>query len=137
MLFKILKSVFYKKARTKAKNLKGDKEGKEKVINEAEEKVGKFANMKGKFSKLYSEISLILRMLRSYVNGSYKQLPWTAVFRLLTAIIYFLLIVDFIPDFIPFFGYLDDMAIIAWVLASLKEEANNFLEWEKTNAQKE
>lgn len=134
MLIKILKSIFYKQARKQARSLKGDKAGKEKVINEAEEKMSRFARMKGKFSKLYQDLKLILRMLRAYVSGRYTKLPWTAVFRLLTAIIYFVFIIDFIPDFIPMIGFLDDMAIITWVLTSLSDEAQKFLEWEKAQS---
>ena len=130
MLIKILKSIFYKQARKQARSLKGDKAGKEKIINDAEQKLGQFSTMKGKFLKLYIDIKLILSMLKAYVSGRYK-LPWKTVFKLLTAVIYFIFIIDFIPDFIPFIGFTDDIAVITWVLSSLKDEAYKFLEWEK------
>lgn len=135
MIIRILKSIFYKEARKQAQKLRGDKKGKEQVVDEAEKKAGRFAQMKGRFVKFYNDLSVVLRMLRAYISGEYKQLPWTAVFRMLTAVIYFVSIVDFIPDFLPMFGYFDDMAVITWVLASLRVEADKFLEWEKNNQQ--
>lgn len=130
MIIRIIKSYFFKKAQEQAKKLRKNKKGKEATVNEAEEKIGKFAKAKGKFSQFFKDLSLILRMLKAYVSGDYKRLPWSAAFRLFTGIIYFVAIIDFIPDFIPIFGFLDDIAVIGWVLSGVKVEAEHFLQWE-------
>lgn len=44
---------------------------------------------------------------------------------------YFLSPVDAIPDFIPVFGMLDDIAVLAWLMKVLDDELNAFREWRK------
>ena len=41
-------------------------------------------------------------------------------------------LIDLIPDFIPIAGIIDDVALIAWIYDSIREDIDNFLEWEKT-----
>mgnify|MGYP001589741621 FL=1 len=42
---------------------------------------------------------------------------------------YFLSPIDAIPDFIPVFGMLDDIAVLAWVMKSLSAELSAFRAW--------
>ena len=131
MLIRILKSVFYKQARKQARKIIGNKSEEKKIVDDAEDKVGQFKGKKGRFSSFFDKLSAILRLLKAYIFGEYKQLPWSVLFRLFTALIYFVAIVDFIPDFIFFFGYLDDLAVISWVFASIEKELKKFEAWEE------
>jgi uncharacterized membrane protein YkvA (DUF1232 family) len=49
---------------------------------------------------------------------------------LIGAIVYFVNPFDAIPDFIPVIGYLDDAAVIGWVMKTLKDEIERFRAWE-------
>ena len=42
---------------------------------------------------------------------------------------YFLSPIDAIPDFIPMFGMLDDIAVLAWVMKTLDGELSAFRAW--------
>jgi uncharacterized membrane protein YkvA (DUF1232 family) len=41
--------------------------------------------------------------------------------------------VDLIPDFILTLGFVDDAALIGWIISSVKTDIDSFLQWEKTS----
>ena len=46
------------------------------------------------------------------------------------AVVYFVSLIDLIPDFIVGVGLVDDVAVIGWVLKSIKKDLEEFREWE-------
>jgi uncharacterized membrane protein YkvA (DUF1232 family) len=52
---------------------------------------------------------------------------------LVGALVYFLMPIDAIPDFIPGIGFLDDAGVIAMALAAVKSEVDRFKAWETGN----
>jgi len=48
-------------------------------------------------------------------------------------LIYFIVPTDFILDFLPFVGYLDDLAVLTAVINSLQEELTVYREWRIEN----
>ena len=46
------------------------------------------------------------------------------------AVIYFVSPVDLVPDIIPVAGLVDDAGVIAFVVAQIKADLDNFLVWE-------
>ncbi len=79
-------------------------------------------------------ISLPLRMLRAYVWGGYRQIPWRSLTMLTAAIIYFLMPFDFITDFLPLIGLMDDIGVLGWTLKQLKDDVDRFEAWEQSVA---
>lgn len=45
------------------------------------------------------------------------QTPWYAKFMLGVGLLYILIPVDLIADTIPFFGWLDDLAVVSFIIA--------------------
>jgi len=72
------------------------------------------------------EIGLLISMLKSWVNGEYKEVPWTTLVLCAGALIYFVNPLDAVPDLIPGAGFLDDATVIGFVLASIKQDIHNF-----------
>ena len=58
-----------------------------------------------------------VQLLISYIFG--KNSNWTTRLYAISALIYFISPIDFIPDFIPGVGYLDDIAIIGMVVSMI------------------
>ncbi len=72
----------------------------------------------------------LIRLVRAYVKGEYRDLPWETIALAIGALIYFLSPIDLIPDVIPIAGYMDDAAVIGFVVASIHTDLNNFRDWE-------
>lgn len=46
------------------------------------------------------------------------------------AIIYFVTPVDLILDWIPLLGFIDDAAVVVFVIRQIRSDLDKFLEWE-------
>lgn len=81
-------------------------------------------------TEAFDQLRLFLRMLKAVVTGKYKRLPLSSLVRIVTAVIYFVMIVDIIPDFIPVAGFADDAFILAWTYNGIKNDLDAFEAWE-------
>ncbi|EEA85918.1 YkvA family protein [Peptacetobacter hiranonis] len=63
---------------------------------------------------------MIKKEQEKYVKKEYTDIPIGTIIAILSALIYFVSPIDFIPDSIPGIGYLDDVAVVAvcWNLVS-------------------
>lgn len=84
-----------------------------------------------KVKMVIEPISIFIRMVKAHFSGTHK-LSGSTLGLLLLALIYFLSPVDFIPDFLGFMGFADDISVILAVYAKVKNEVEGFLEWEKS-----
>jgi uncharacterized membrane protein YkvA (DUF1232 family) len=116
-----------KKFRSKAEKYKNDPEATNKLLEEAQAKAKK---QKGPLSGRFDDIMTLVRLVRAYVKGEYRDVPWETIALAIGALIYFISPIDAIPDFIPVVGYIDDAAVIGFVVASVYTELNNFRDWE-------
>jgi uncharacterized membrane protein YkvA (DUF1232 family) len=78
--------------------------------------------------RLASHVRIGFSMIKDYVQGSYRKLPWWSVASVAAALGYFVAPVDLIPDFIPGLGYLDDAAVFALVLSGIREDLKKYAE---------
>jgi len=116
-----------KKFRRKADKYRNDREKTEGLLKEAEEKARKNP---GVISAQLQDLATLLRMVRAYFSRDYREMPWESIALAIGAIAYFVSPVDLIPDFLPVAGYVDDAAVIAFVIASASNDLQNFREWE-------
>jgi len=83
---------------------------------------------------LKAQISLIGRLIKANLTGTYKLKSTRVLVGLLAACIYFINPFDLVPDLLVGIGLVDDMAIIAWVFSSAATEIRAFEEWEKVTS---
>ena len=117
---------------SKAKIIIEDDKKLKKLIEDVLEKLKELSNDKKSTEKLNESLRLFIRMVNAYTSKEYTYFPWKTICLLVAGLIYFIYPIDFIPDFIPIAGIIDDVALIAWIYDSIREDIDNFLEWEKT-----
>lgn len=98
-----------------------------RVIEESIKKMNTHSKALG---SIFADLQLIFRMVRAWLRGEYQELSKRSVVILVGALIYFLMPIDAIPDFIPGIGFLDDAGVIAMALAAVKSEVDKFRAWE-------
>ncbi|MEL6615673.1 MAG: YkvA family protein [Bacteroidota bacterium] len=79
---------------------------------------------------LRSDIPALLRVVKAYARGEYRAIPWRSLVTLVAGLVYFVAPVDMIPDFIPVVGYIDDAAVIALAIRSVRRDLDAFEAWE-------
>ncbi len=83
------------------------------------------------FGQLWTDLPVLLRLLKAWKQGSYRGLSVRTVASIAVSILYILSPVDAIPDFIPGIGLIDDAAILALLLHSLAQDLAAFRLWEQ------
>jgi curved DNA-binding protein CbpA len=93
--------------------------------------------IRAKIDKAYPALKAALKKVRvlyplfkDAVNGKYK-LPPASVAMIGGGLLYFILPADFIPDFIPVAGYLDDLAVLTTIMNSLSKEIREYRIWQE------
>lgn len=98
-----------------------------KVVREAYDKMAKHGDEIG---QIRADLPVLLRLVRAWIGGDYRRIPLKAIVLVLAAALYFVNPLDLIPDFLPIIGYLDDAAVIGYVLRTLHDEVERFRDWE-------
>ena len=115
------------KYKSKADKYRNDPKKAEDLLREAEKKARKNP---GPISGRMQDLATLLRLVRAYFSKEYTDVPWETVALAIGAVAYFVSPIDLIPDFIPVAGYVDDAAVIGFVIASAANDLHNFREWE-------
>ncbi|MCB1837116.1 MAG: DUF1232 domain-containing protein [Alcanivoracaceae bacterium] len=91
---------------------------------------------RGRLGDAFGEIQAITRLLTAWAQGRYRVVPMRTLVALLGALLYFLMPLDAVPDFILALGMLDDAAIIARVIQIFRDDLKAFRQWEQASQEK-
>ncbi|WP_426058967.1 YkvA family protein [Hymenobacter sp. B1770] len=103
------------------------------TLNEVAEKLADKKSTDNKFQQLFKTALTLVRMVKNYINGSYREVSTSTVVTGFAVLLYVLSPIDLIPDFIPVVGFLDDLSLISWFAGKFQDEIVRFKEWEKTS----
>lgn len=126
------KNTFFKKARSKAGSLFNNNQRLAQLFHTARLKMDELDLADLSKTRFITRLKVLVRMVKSYKNGSYRDVQIQNVLLMVAALIYFVTPIDLIPDFIPITGLLDDFTIVVWVYNKVQEEIDRFLNWEKS-----
>ncbi len=123
---KVRKSRFFKNAKTKAKMLRDSPEKILPLIEKARQKANKRS---GPLKEIWESLLTSFRLLKAYAKKEYREIPWESITLILASIIYLVMPIDLIADFLPG-GFIDDVALIGWTMQPVKTDIENFVAWE-------
>ena len=66
--------------------------------------------------KIADDIATSIDLIKDFINGRYRRVPTRVIVSTFAGILYILSPIDLIPDFIPFFGWLDDAFVFTLIL---------------------
>lgn len=100
------------------------------VLNEAADKLADENSKDNKFKQLFDVALTLVRLVRNYITGDYRQIQTSTIISGLAVLLYVLSPIDLVPDFIPVLGFLDDLSLISWFVGKFQVELTNYREWE-------
>ena len=122
----------YKKFENKADEYVNDKKKAENLVNEAQKKA---ENNKGPINKFWQELQLFFSIIKDWKNGKYKNIPLGTITMVFVAVIYFVIPTDLVPDVIPLGGFVDDAAVISYVIKQIRSDLEDYKKWKMKNSQ--
>ena len=119
----------YGKSRTKAADYIQNKDKLSGLIDKASLKA---TGKQGKLKDVWGSLLAFFRLVRAYLNGSYRQVTPRALLMIVASLVYFVSPIDLIPDFILGLGLIDDATVLAWTIKACATDLAAFISWEKS-----
>ena len=82
------------------------------------------------FLETWPYFQAMLRLIRAYAAGSYRDVPESTLVVIIAAVVYVVNPLDVIPDAVPALGYLDDATVIALAVRRSRQALDDFMTWE-------
>lgn len=118
----------FNELKTQARRLLKDKKMLGDVLDQASDKATKHRKKIGSF---WTDLKTLIRLVKAWGKGEYRQVPWKTLVAAVAAILYFLNPFDAIIDFLGVVGFIDDAMIVAFAFSIASLDLQKFKEWEK------
>jgi uncharacterized membrane protein YkvA (DUF1232 family) len=71
-----------------------------------------------------------MRLVRNFTSGRYRQISRKSIIIGVATLLYLVLPIDLIPDFIPVLGLMDDLSLMTWFIQAFQDELGRYKAWE-------
>ncbi len=109
----------------KAENLMDEPDRLEEFLKKLEKKLATVPTVGG----VLADIPVLISLVRVYLKKEYRKIPFGSIISIVCALLYFFSPVDLLPDVLPVIGYLDDVAVIAFVINMIHDDLDEYREW--------
>ena len=92
---------------------------------DVEDKLKTVSKVGGKLAKIPTFLSLV----KCYITKEYDKVPTGTIIAITSALLYFLIPSDLMPDFIPLIGYIDDASVISVCMSMVGHDIKKFIKW--------
>jgi len=122
----------YKRFESRADDYINDSEKASELLENARKKAGK---KQSSLAKIWGKVQLIFSLFDDWIKGRYKVIPTKSIIMIIVAIAYFVFPLDLLPDFIIGLGFIDDVAVLGFVIGQISKDLKDYEEWKTLNAQ--
>lgn len=77
---------------------------------------------------IFDDVRIIVELIKDYTNGVYRNLSKNSIILVIISLLYLINPLDIIPDML-FGGFIDDAAVIAYILKRISSELELYKEW--------
>ncbi|QXH52832.1 DUF1232 domain-containing protein [Pseudomonas fakonensis] len=82
-----------------------------------------------KLGQLREDVRLMQALCLAWWRGEYRAVSPKALVTIVAGLLYFVSPLDAIPDWLLGVGFLDDIAVLGWVLKTVADELARFKAW--------
>jgi len=125
-----LRTEAFARALTDAKACASDPESLQGLFDKAARKAA--AVSRKPFKENWAYLQTMLRLIRAYYRGEYRQVSDDALLWIIAALKYLVDPFDLIPDKTPFLGFVDDANVVELVKEKTRRTLDDFMKWETT-----
>jgi uncharacterized membrane protein YkvA (DUF1232 family) len=118
----------FAKAVKSAKSYVGNPQRLQSLFEEAARQASSMP--KEPFQETWPYFQAMLRLIRAYSQGNYRDVPESTLVVIIAAIIYVVDPLDVIPDALPALGFLDDATVLALAVRRSRQTLDEFMAWE-------
>lgn len=119
--------------KTKAEEYLHDPDKSRQLLEEAVRKANVNQQSGAAKPDFWVQLKAFFRLLKAYTRKEYTVVPWGSIVLVTVAILYFISPIDLIIDWLPLAGFLDDAAVMVFVIRQIKHDLDAFLAWEAAN----
>ena len=131
LLSRVLESAFYRSALGKAPRLAKNAGSLLKLLKSALVKV-QGLGVGATVDVLRDKVVLLGGLLKAYASGEYRNIEFQNLLKVIAGFVYFISPIDLLPDFLPFVGFADDVALLMFIIKSISDEIEKFELWKNT-----
>jgi uncharacterized membrane protein YkvA (DUF1232 family) len=119
-----------KRSKNKAEKYLHDADKTRELVEDAVKKADEREPNSRMGKDFWTQLKALIRMLKAYVNRQYTVVPWASIVMVAAAVLYFVSPIDLILDWIPLAGFVDDAAVLVFVIRQIQIDLEKFQQWE-------
>ena len=125
----------YRDYERRADGLVRSKERLKNLATQAVRKLSGTASMR--IDRVREELILCIALVRSWMHGEYDGVSRQTIVAVTAALLYFVVPLDVIPDFLIGVGFIDDASVVGYVMTMLAAEMDTFRRWQEREVERE
>lgn len=125
----------YRNYERRADRLVSSKERLKNLAMQAARKLSGTASTR--IDRVRDQLILCIALVRCWMRGEYDGVSRQTIVAVTAALLYFVVPLDVIPDFLIGWGFIDDASVVAYVMNVLAAEMDAFRRWQEGSVGRE